>query len=90
MTRYQGDEGISYTHWLLEENGLGERRTTRTGLSGNSEHCQYAKALVDAWKAGGPLPDVKFLLHDPEPTKAKLIAFPGGKTANQEPPDIAS
>ena len=64
-------------YWILSENGFGRRKVKRTGDPGWSPHAQKARAEVEAWLAGGPLPE---LWDVPEPErKAELILFPGGK-----------
>lgn len=73
--------GIEYRgYWVLSERGDGKRKVRLGGDPGESAYARNQRALVEAWKHGGPLPS----LHDspaPPKSKAKLIVFQGGKPA---------
>lgn len=74
------DPNVCY--FILTQKG-GQRRAEKVdGLGAkSSRHSVWAKAQVESWLAGGPLPEGMDEMS-PEPAvrpKAQLIVFPGGK-----------
>lgn len=61
-------------YWILSERGDGQRRVKRIGEPGYSALANSKRAEVEAWLAGGPLPE----LHNQPKRTADLKVFPGG------------
>lgn len=83
-----GDDGqYEYRHdtyWIMSERGDEKRKALLTGsvMSINtSAHARKVQSQVEAWKAGGPMPEYQFMenMIDGHRQTAELIVFPGGK-----------
>ena len=70
--------GNSSCYWNLYERGDGKRRSSLIGYFHGSQSSRLAKAAVEAWVHGGPLPTL-YKSPSPQKPKPQLIAFPGGK-----------
>lgn len=77
--------GDNRCYWNLYERGDGSRKFTRIGDNLGSPASNYKEAQVRAWVKGGPMPSFEITGTKPPATpkkdKAKLISFPGGKSA---------
>ena len=75
-------ESPNVCYYILSQRGDERKAEKVDGLRGaSSRHSVWAKAEVESWLAGGPLPE-GMDEKTPEPEvnpKAQLIVFPGGK-----------
>lgn len=66
-------------YYLLHERGDGKRKFDKVGNFGGSQAAYHAKAKVQAWMAGGALPQLEEDFQQSRKQPAKLFAINGGK-----------